>query len=710
MPVITYDSITNSSDLINYIQGSTNLYMYPDSNTTTISGPIWLPKIYGKDLTAFEIASSGKIAITINDIHSMDVSNSNYGAAANSNILTTMNTKSNYAMEFMTNNRQVKVVLDSYSNDLYMHADSNIYIDTTSKDIRFTVGKDLLLNTTSNVSISAQNGDLKMYGTNSNMYVNMLYANNTIDVYSSSNMTTYVAKDITTVASNNYTLVSECNVDISSTNASVLLSANLGNQYIKMLDTTSNIDVYSSSNMNVYVAKDIRTVASNNYTLISDCNVDISSTNASLLLSANLGNQYIKMLDTTSNIDVYSSSNMTVYVAKDITTVASNNYTLVSECNVDISSTNASVLLSANLGNQYIKMLDTTSNIDVYSSSNMTVYVAKDIKNVASNDYVITTDRNYTMNTTHGTSIQYSQCNMFMTSHDSNMYLRMTAPTDTITLYGLSNMTLNTSNDLSMYARTNIYQYTSNITAMCYDTMVTTACNDILMTACNNIHIESKDTIDIIGETVNIVTRSDISYTALSNLNFYISSTPDNPQDAIFQISGGVVKVRGDLVITGSVNTSNIINTTVVQENLKVTDKIILLANVGDGSSNDTLPFDGVATNDQSGVEIDGFPNGVNSNEYDMHKKFLKWNYGTNGTVDLGTSNLTTESFWDLQGGSLRITKKKNYGTTSTPNIKELSFGFRINESDELEFFKKFWNSGTSQYVYKRLTKFGRIL
>jgi hypothetical protein len=255
-----------------------------------------------------------------------------------------------------------------------------------------------------------------------------------------------------------------------------------------------------------------------------------------------------------------------------------------------------------------------------------------------------------------------------------------------------------------------MYNYTSNLTQMVYNDIVTTACNNIAITACNNMRMEAMDTIDISAETVNIMTRSDISYTARSNLNFYISSTTDNPQDAIFTISGGVVKVRGDMLITGSINTSNIINTTVVQENLKVSDKIILLANMGDSTSNDTLPLDGLATNSDAGIQIDGFPSGVNSNEYDMHRKFFKWNYGSTGTIDLGTSNLTQESFWDLQGGSLRITKKKNFGTVTNPNIKDLSFGFRINENDELEFFKKFWKPSTSQYVYKRLTKFGRVL
>jgi hypothetical protein len=339
----------------------------------------------------------------------------------------------------------------------------------------------------------------------------------------------------------------------------------------------------------------------------------------------------------------------------------------------------------------------------------MTTYVAKDIRTVASNDYLLDVESDIIVNSSHGDTLIYSQSNLYLTSHDSNIYLRLTSPDDTATLYALSNMTFNTSNEMYMYTRTNTYLTTSNLFTQVYNDMVTTACNSIYITACNDMNIEALDKIDIKATEVNIITKSDISYTALSNLNFYISSAQDNPQDAIFTISGGVVRVRGDMVITGSINTSNIINTTVVQENLKVTDKIILLASVGDSSSNDILPNDGPTTNDESGIEIDGFPSGVNSNEYDMHKKFLKWRYNVEGTKDLGTSNLDTESYWDLQGGSFRITKKKNYGSVGAPNIKELSFGFRINEKDELEIIKKFYHPNSSNYVYKRLSKFGRI-
>jgi hypothetical protein len=73
-----YDTLTGDVQVIDYVPTATNTSLYPDSNMTGIFGPIWLPRVYGKDLTAFEIASSGKIAITLNDVHSLDISKSNY--------------------------------------------------------------------------------------------------------------------------------------------------------------------------------------------------------------------------------------------------------------------------------------------------------------------------------------------------------------------------------------------------------------------------------------------------------------------------------------------------------------------------------------------------------------------------------------------------------------------------------------------------------
>ena len=58
-----WDAITGGvTENINYKAAPSNEQIYPDSSNVSVLGQVWLPRIYGKNLTAFEIASSGKIA------------------------------------------------------------------------------------------------------------------------------------------------------------------------------------------------------------------------------------------------------------------------------------------------------------------------------------------------------------------------------------------------------------------------------------------------------------------------------------------------------------------------------------------------------------------------------------------------------------------------------------------------------------------------
>lgn len=48
---------------------------YPSPDFTSLFGPILAPRIYAKDLTALELASSGKVVVSLNDVQSIDFSN-----------------------------------------------------------------------------------------------------------------------------------------------------------------------------------------------------------------------------------------------------------------------------------------------------------------------------------------------------------------------------------------------------------------------------------------------------------------------------------------------------------------------------------------------------------------------------------------------------------------------------------------------------------
>ncbi len=73
-----YDTIYGTStvsDNINYTTETPDV-TYPDSQFTNVLGTVFLPRIYGKDLSYLEIGSSGKIAVTLTDIHSFDIGTS----------------------------------------------------------------------------------------------------------------------------------------------------------------------------------------------------------------------------------------------------------------------------------------------------------------------------------------------------------------------------------------------------------------------------------------------------------------------------------------------------------------------------------------------------------------------------------------------------------------------------------------------------------
>lgn len=58
-----------------YVQVNTgaNAVEYPSPQIVDVFGPIYTPRLYAKDLTAMEIASSGGVSIAVNDVRSIDI-------------------------------------------------------------------------------------------------------------------------------------------------------------------------------------------------------------------------------------------------------------------------------------------------------------------------------------------------------------------------------------------------------------------------------------------------------------------------------------------------------------------------------------------------------------------------------------------------------------------------------------------------------------
>jgi hypothetical protein len=168
------------------------------------------------------------------------------------------------------------------------------------------------------------------------------------------------------------------------------------------------------------------------------------------------------------------------------------------------------------------------------------------------------------------------------------------------------------------------------------------------------------------------------------------------------------VNLRGDLYISGTINTSNINNTIVNTTTLKVEDKLVYLAS--SGQVGDSNPIETSIVCDGAGIQVDGIPDfasNQNSNLWPLYEKSLKWRYGSaNGTSNLATDTFVGESAWEVCGGGMRIVNRKNI----SGDIKDLSFTFRIGSNDELELVKTWWSQTGSNYVSKRVARFGRIV
>ena len=71
-----YDNVTASVRTIEYTSATPSV-TYPDAGIYNVLGVTFAPRVYAKDLSALELASSGRISATLNDAFAFDISESN---------------------------------------------------------------------------------------------------------------------------------------------------------------------------------------------------------------------------------------------------------------------------------------------------------------------------------------------------------------------------------------------------------------------------------------------------------------------------------------------------------------------------------------------------------------------------------------------------------------------------------------------------------
>ena len=270
---------------------------------------------------------------------------------------------------------------------------------------------------------------------------------------------------------------------------------------------------------------------------------------------------------------------------------------------------------------------------------------------------------------------------------------------ENLSFVSTSNITLNTNG-------TSLSSMHSNVTWKVANDWIMQCSNNVSFQSTSNIIMNSgsKAFVTMVGSTGNVDVRGDqivFSTNNAASVNRVLSiyrepSTGHN-----------VVKVDGNLIITGTFETQDVLNT-----NLNINDKIIQVAYPG----NNAIPNQDGPLNDNCGIQVNGVVSGTktfntDAEKTEFYKKGLLWRYGQGGVDLLGTAGGVSpstldlnESYWDVRGGGMMFTSCKQDSATNT--IYNVSYGFRINEHDQFELYKRV-RGANGAYVIKRISRWG---
>ena len=154
------------------------------------------------------------------------------------------------------------------------------------------------------------------------------------------------------------------------------------------------------------------------------------------------------------------------------------------------------------------------------------------------------------------------------------------------------------------------------------------------------------------------------------------------------------IDVIGDLRVSGNI----VAGSTSVGDDGGRTMQLGITA---DGASN---IVDGPETNNGVGFVIAGVPDAsmFSSKNRERFEKSLRWNYGGNGLIGLGSKDgFAAEAKWTLKGGAFNI------ANVNADTGAEVGYIMRINEKDEFQFVKHTVPADGTPEDYKVVARFG---
>ena len=384
---------------------------YPTSDTYNIMGPLYLPKIYGKDLTSFELCSSGTIAVTVQDVYSF--------------------------------------LLDRVDGAVVFQTTENAPLNLSSGD-------------NASVLIDGQNSNVNVLAANA---VSLAAAGSAASIFldgAASNIVLTASNDVTQTASKDFNIWGEKvyinGKLVSSADASDSLFFGDSNAWIKITD--SNMDLYTLNQVHFMMSNNTVYDNAHNFTLTSS-NIVVDTTNAFSLTTA-------------SALSVASSNTLSVSSVLDTTLTSAQDVSITASVDMNLTTLDGSFTLSAasnasiTAGNDLtVVAVGGDASLDVQNGS-LAVHAMHAI-GVSSETYteaVSSTytsaahDYGYTAVTTFsvaaGTSITADATTAFSATAGDSASLVLDAASSNVTLFSLSNADFG--------AATQMFFHVSNVT------------------------------------------------------------------------------------------------------------------------------------------------------------------------------------------------------------------------------------------------------
>lgn len=342
MSATAYDSLAGSASAQMMLADSSTVG-YPASNLYNVFGPVYLPRVYGKDLSCFEIASSGKVSVTLHDTYALDIDRNIAGQT------TSITAATPDKLEVATVDGTAKMTLDPATQNLALTAGSNLIF--TAQSIVYNVSGDSDSSTAGNTSLKAD-GDVVVASTYSNVSINAASSNVMVNLAGrDSNLELIARKDVIATASNQMTLTGVAGAKLV-TQTGVAELAGGSNAWMRLDTMAGTGAVYALSNISMQTDAGIVTVG------------DTGSDSAYTRWNAVAGSLAHHANGTfTNGAATYSvtATNSIALTAQNSTSVAATNGAL----SMTAAASNVGVLLA----DDYTGRFYATSNIAVHTGS-----------------------------------------------------------------------------------------------------------------------------------------------------------------------------------------------------------------------------------------------------------------------------------------------------------------------------------------------------